>query len=83
MKTKILFPVFLTLAGCSLAAAQAVKPFAEADRNLSKKFGWQVSQEPAVIDAFSRERRRLGKRFQAEPLKYPSDGARGFQTGLN
>lgn len=73
MKHIILSLIFLVLAGSLPATAQAVKPFAEVDRKLSKK-GWFVSQEPALVTAFNRERRRLGNRFEAELLKYLDDG---------
>ena len=74
MRRKII-PVLIFMLAATIAAGaqEEEKPFAEVDRRLSKK-GWFVSQEPELIAAFNRERRRLGNRFEPELLKYLDDG---------
>jgi hypothetical protein len=74
MTLKIFFLLLLTFGGHSLAAGQSARPFAEVERQVkTQTAGWDGWQ-PRLVTLFNAERKRLGRRFEAELLKYLEDG---------
>lgn len=73
MTVKILFLVFIFFVSYSFVAAQTTKPFAELDRQVKvQRGGFNGSKQPLAA-AFNAERKRLGKQFETELLKYLGD----------
>jgi hypothetical protein len=73
MTAKIFFLILLTCGVHSLAAGQHTRPFAEVERHVkAQRSGWDGSKE-RLVTLFNAERRRLGKRFEAELLRYLDD----------
>ena len=58
------------LVGCTFAAAQTAAPFAELDRHVKTEQNGFFSGEETTVNLFNAERKRLGKNFETELLKY-------------
>ena len=69
---KIFLGLFLIalVAGCTLVGAQTSSPFAELDRHVKTEQKGFWGGDDSTVTLFNAARKRLGKNFEAELMKY-------------